>query len=255
MYLKKQDINELDWKHINSLTLDELEEFARQHLQPHKGWFLPQLVANFGSWTLDKDNLDVQQILQQNVGSDPKQQALWKLTRIPRQVLVGSQHNNPEYATLTPLILAGFKRYQGLGYDNFRGLPNIEWLVEPKLLEALVVDFDFNSLGSDRILEIRNQGLMNKTGAKAGQLKPAETTWSLTGIRDTEIGHLPKLTQTMLTQIWLAHPAKRTQSMILHPTNWDLMPEPLISMELFESTNKAVEQFKSQKHDKLLPWL
>jgi hypothetical protein len=96
---------------------------------------------------------------------------------------------------------------------------------------------------------------MNKTGAKAGQLKPAETTWSLTGIRDTEIGHLPKLTQTMLTQIWLAHPAKRTQSMILHPTNWDLMPEPLISMELFESTNKAVEQFKSQKHDKLLPWL
>jgi hypothetical protein len=125
--------------------------------------------------------------------------------------------------------------------------------VEPKLLEAMAVACP--GLGSDKLLEIRNQGLMNKTGQKAGTLKPAETTWSLTGVKDTEIGHLPKLTQTMLTQIWLAHPAKRTQLMVLDPMDWDRMPEPLIKVELFESTNKAVEQFKSQKHDKLLPWL
>jgi hypothetical protein len=255
MYLKKQDLDELNWKQLHSMTTTELEEFAQTHLIAHQQWLLPQIVANFGKWTLvyDGSKPNIQQTLAKNVGQDPKQQVLWRITRIPRSVLVRSQTNYPQYATLTPLILAGFKQYQGIGYETFRGCANLEWLVEPKLLEAMAVACP--GLGSDKLLEIRNHGLMNKTGLKAGTLKPAETTWSLTGVKDTEIGHLPKLTQTMLTQIWLAHPAKRTQLMVLDPQNWDNMPEPLIKVELFESTNKAVEQFKSQKHDKLLPWL
>ena len=255
MYLKKQDLDELNYKQLHSMTTTELEEFAQTHLQAHQQWLLPQIVANFGKWTLvhDGNQPNIQQTLAQNVGNDPKQQVLWRLVRIPRSLLVKSQTNYPHYATLTPLILAGFKQYQGIPYETFRGCQNLEWLVEPKLLEAMTVAYA--DLGSDELLEIRNHGLMNKTGQKAGTLKPAETTWSLTGIRDTKIGHLPKLTQTMLAQIWLAHPAKRTQLMILDPNNWDRMPEPLIKVEFLETTHKAVEQFKAQKHEKLLPWL
>ena len=256
MYLKKQDLNEFDWKQIHGMTTTELEQFAQQHLQVHQQWLLPQIVANFGMWTIQRDtsnNINIHKTLQHNVGQDPKQQALWRLSRITRSLLVKSQTNFPDYATLTPLILAGFKKYQGVGYEQFRGLENLDWLVEPKLLEAITVACP--DLGSDELLEIRNHGLMNKTGQKAGTLKPAETTWSLTGIRDTKIGHLPKLTQTMLAQIWLAHPSKRTQYMILDSNNWDRMPEPLIKVEFLESTHKAVEQFAAQKHDKLLPWL
>lgn len=255
MYLKKQDLDELNYKQLVSLTTTELEEFAQQHLVAHQQWILPQIVANFGKWTLvyDDGKPNIQQTLANNVGQDPKQQVLWRITRIPRSLLVRSQTNYPQYATLTPLILAGFKQYQGIQYECFRGCANLEWLVEPKLLEAMSVVCP--SLGSDRLLEIRNHGLMNKTGLKAGTLKPAETTWSLTGVKDTEIGHLPKLTQTMLTQIWLAHPAKRTQLMVLDPTNWDRMPDPLISMELFQSTHAEADKFAKQDNSKTLPWL
>lgn len=255
MYLKKQDLDELDYKQLHGFTTTELELFAQTHLVAHQQWLLPQMVANFGKWTLvlDGDKPNIQQTLQQNVGDDIKQQVLWRITRIPRSTLVRSQTNYPQYATLTPLILAGFKQYQGVQYECFRGCQNLEWLVEPKLLEAMMVACP--SLGSEKLLEIRTHGLMNKTGLKAGTLKPAETTWSLTGVKDTEIGHLPKLTQTMLTQIWLAHPAKRTQLMILDPHNWDNMPDPLISMELFQSTVAEVDKFTKQNNSKTLPWL
>ena len=252
MYLKKQDLSSLNWKQIQSLTDVELEEFAQQHLRPHQQWFLPQLVAQFGMWSIvySENKIDILNTLKQNCQSDPKQQGLWRLTRIQRSALIKSQTQFADYGALTPLVLAGFKQYQGVEYEQFRDLEGLEWLVEPRLLEAIVVDCV--SLGSDRLLEIRNQGLMNKTGAKAGELKPAETTWSLTGIRDTELGHLPKLTQTMLTQIWLAHPAKRTNLMILDPNNWDRMPKPLVE-ELFTSTQQAVAEFKPKQNT--LPWL
>ena len=255
MYFKKQDLDHIDWKQVVGFTDTELEEFARNHLQPHQQWILPQALASFGSWTLAKqgNKILVRETIKLNCHNDPKQQGLWRLTRIQRASLIKSQTQAPEYAQFTPLILAGFKRFQGVPYQSWRGLDDLDLVMEPRLLEAVQVDCP--SLGSDELLEIRHQGLMNKTGQKAGSLKPAETTWSLTGIRNTQIGHLPKLTQTMLTQIWLAHPSKRTNLMILDPMDWDRMPEPLIQMELFESTVQAVDKFKSQDNSKLLPWL
>jgi hypothetical protein len=88
---------------------------------------------------------------------------------------------------------------------------------------------DVCSLGSNRLLEIQKQGLTTKSGKTAGSMKPARSTWSLTGIQDTELGQLPKLTQTILTQCWLAHPELRTPYMILDLENWDNLPKPLVS--------------------------
>lgn len=260
MLLRKQSITELPLKQIESMTETELERFAEQSLKPLSSWLLPQLVANFGSWQLVRKDgsIDVLATLKKNCEHNLVNTQLWRISRVPRSKLVAQQIKQPEYATLTPLILAGFKRMQGVNYECWRGLDKLEYVLEPRLLEA-VAGVDYCNLGSDRLLEIRNQGLMTRSGKSAGQLKPAETTWSLTGIQDTELGHLPKLTQTMLTQIWLAHPSTRSGMMILDPKNWDHIPEPLISNDVFKKPEpKEIAPYKNNEKETtktLLPWM
>jgi len=263
MLLRKQSITELPHKQIESMTETELDTFAQKTLSNRCGsWLLPQLMAAFGSWRLVRDSagsIDVVQTLRQNCEGNSQNTAYWKLTRTLRSNLIQQQTKQPEYATLTPLILAGFKRMQGVPYESWRGLPKLEYVLEPRLLEAVTADVGGLNLGSERLLEIREQGLMTRSGKSAGQLKSAESSWSLTGISDTELGHLPKLTQTILTQIWLAHPVHRTNLMILDPTNWDRMPEPLIANNVLKTPEPqeiAPLEKKAERTDKtLLPWM
>jgi hypothetical protein len=84
-------------------------------------------------------------------------------------------------------------------------------------------------------------------------MKPAKSTWSLTGIQDTEIGHLPKITQTILTQCWLAHPELRTPYMILDLENWDNLPKPLVSNEIFKQEPEQ-KLTKVKEAAEVLPW-
>lgn len=257
LQLKKQSITELPHKLIESMTETELVQFAERSLRPLSSWLLPQLVAAFGSWRLvyKDSSIDVVATLKWNCEGNSTNTAIWRLTRIPRSSLMLSQTKTPEYATLTPLILAGFKRMQAVAYETWRGAKNLEYVVEPRLLEAILVNY--SSLGSERLLAIRQQGLTTRSGKTAGTIKNPETTWSLTGIQDTELGHLPKLTQTMLTQIWLAHPATRTNMMILDPKNWDSMPEPLIAEKVLTLVPqpKAIKKEPLLEPDKLFPWM
>jgi hypothetical protein len=262
MLLKKQHISELPHQDICSMTETELETWATKNLVNRAGtWLLPQMVAHFGSWRLAKTNgsIDVVQTLKQNCEHNSQNTALWRLTRIPRTCLIARQIAQPEYATLTPLILAGFKRMQNIPYEAWRGLPKLEYVVEPRLLEAVAIPKEsFPSLGSERLLAIRQQGLTTRSGKTAGQLKSPETTWSLTGITDTELGHLPKLTQSLLTQIWLAHPQHRHELMILDPLNWDHKPEPLIANNVFTPEPKEIAPLKEPlklSTKTLLPWM
>lgn len=259
MILKKQDIFELPLSTINSMSQVELEQWIKQeHIAPLHQWLLPQLVAHFGTWKLVRDGCggwDILQMLKQNIGQDPKLQGLWKLSRVTRSLLLPSQTQHPQYAQFTPLILMGLKLYKDVPYQSWQGLQHLEYVLEPKLLEAVNLTGEqiavVDGLGSEELLQIRNEGLMNKSGKKAGELKPAESTWALTGIQHTKLGILPKLTQSMLAQIWIAHPTKRTKYMILDPLNWDLMPEPLVSSEIFTSPEKT-----QPKQDTFaMPWL
>jgi hypothetical protein len=147
---------------------------------------------------------------------------------------------------------------QGVAYESWRGLPKLEYVLEPRLLEAVVVE-NLPDLGSERLLEIRTQGLTTRSGKSAGQLKAAETTWSLNGISDTELGHLPKLTQSIMTQIWLAHPSHRSNLMILDPKNWDNLPEPLIVNNVFKTPEPQeiapLKQTSKETAKTLLPWM
>jgi hypothetical protein len=153
----------------------------------------------------------------------------------------------------------GLKRMQGVSYESWRSAKDLSWILEPRLYSAVVLEPQVLeaccSLGSDRLVEIRDQGLLARTGAKAGQMKPAKSTWSLTGIQDTELGGLPKITQTILTQCWLAHPESRTPYMILDLQNWDSMPQPLVTNDIFKAVPKP-EPIKKQTKEtaELLPW-
>ena len=261
LQLKKLSIEELPLRDIAAMTEVELEDWAtKNHVNRMGSWLLPQLVATFGAWRLAKDSagvIDVKQTLKWNCEPSLAAQAMWRLSRIPRTLLLTKQVALPEYAVLTPLILAGFKRMQGVPYEQWRGVDNLEYVVEPRLLEAVTQTCP--TLGSERLLAIRQQGLTTRSGKTAGTIKNPESTWSLTGIQDTELGHLPKLTQTVLTQIWLAHPVHRSNLMILDPENWDRMPEPLIAPTVFKNatiTETAQLEPKPKETAKtLLPWM
>ena len=174
---------------------------------------------------------------------------LYLLSRINRSRLIKAQSQHPEYATFTPIIALGLKRSQNIKYEFWRGFTGREWIIEPRLLQA--IDVQCPTLGSDRLLEIRDQGLSTKSGKNAGTKKSVVSTWALYGIQDTELGHLPKLTQTMLTQCWITHPTKRTGDMILDPLDWDHIPPPLVTAEIFEQPNPKPITAKPRQ---ALPW-
>lgn len=256
--ITKQDIDTLDLSPLNKLQLPQQELWCEaQKLNRFESWLLPQLVSRFGMWKLCTTNntIDVFQTLKHNC-SDPKQLSYYHLSRVKRSHFLTNMTKSPTLGSLTPLILLAFKQYQGVPYSSWQGLDNLEHILEPRLYTAITSDVgDLSGLGSDRLLEIRQQGLTTRSGSNSGSQKPAETTWQLTGIKDTEIGHLPKLTQTILTQIWLAHPRHRSPSMILDITNWDNIPAPLSPVDIF-SPSKANNNEKEVKTTQTaLPWM
>jgi hypothetical protein len=232
MRLKRQDLQSLELEPLANLQLAEAEEWVKQRqLYNYSSWLLPQLVALFGTWT----RYECGKTTVVNNCKNDFQRACWRLTRVTRGLLVKNQTKQPEYAKLTPLVLLGFKRSKNISYTQWKDTPNLNWLVEPDLYEA-IQPCEVPSV--DRLLAIREQGLVYKSGLQAGEMRPAESTWQLYGIQDTELGDYPKLQQTILTQCWLAHPKHRRETMILDPNNWDQPPQPLITEPIHTKTVK-----------------
>ena len=256
MLFKKQEIHSLDFTGTEGMNLEAWETWCEQMQLSHlHQWLLPQLVAWYGSWTLVKNpdgTIDCLGSIKHNC-SDPKSKAFYMLSRVKRSLLVAQQTKTPDYATLTPLILMGQKRMQGISYETWRSSSGLQYMLEPRLFDAVALGSEdletCNNLGSDRLLEIQKQGLTTKTGKTAGSIKPAKSTWSLSGLQDTEIGHLPKVTQTILTQCWLAHPELRTPYMILDLNDWDRMPQPLTTNDIFKATPTKTKELATT-----LPW-
>ena len=262
MLFKKQELHSIDFTPTYNKSVENFETWCESNELSHlHSWLLPQLVAWFGTWTLayTSDNrIDCLATIKQNC-LDPQQRSFYTLTRIKRSLLVPSQTKSPDYATLTPLILMGQKRMKGVDYKAWKTAQDLSWILEPRLFEATSLPdqtlASCCSLGSDRLIEIRDQGLLARTGAKAGQLKPAKSTWSLTGIQDTELGSLPKIAQTILTQCWLAHPESRTPYMILDLQDWDRMPQPLVTNDIFKPIVQEQPTKKQVKETaNLMPW-
>jgi hypothetical protein len=153
------------------------------------------------------------------------------------------------YCSLVPLILYAFKLLHSIPYSKW-DISTLHWAVNDSLYQAMVCEVP--EVTKEELLEIREQGLVFKTGQKAGTTRSAVSTFRLTGINSTKIGGLPELAQTMLTQIWCAHPTNRTKFMVLDPRNWDQLPTPLVSEQLFTPILQDKPLFNTASND--LPW-
>lgn len=134
------------------------------------------------------------------------------------------------YCSLVPLILYAFKLLHSVPYSKW-DKSTLGWAVNESLCSAMLCEVP--EVTREELLDIREMGLVFKTGQKAGTTRNPATTYRLTGINSTKIGGLPELAQTMLSQIWCAHPTNRTKYMVLNPQSWDQIPTPLVSEQLF----------------------
>ena len=259
--LKSNDIKDFPFQEYSNLNTSQSEDLAKtQFLTAYNSWMLPQINAYLATWELKRNDaglVDPKATAKHNIKS-PWEIGLWRvITRVKRGSLVKAQ-SNPEfvnYSALVPLVMAAHKRFHQVLYRSW-AIDGECPLVESMLLEAMLwrdtSDVSCYDLGSERLLEIRQQGLTTKTGAKAGSVAKPTSSWCLKGITNTELGKVPKLVSTMLTQIWVAHPSLRTEYMILDPRNWDSMPPPLVDgYNLFKDSSK-VTIHKEDTAD--LPW-
>lgn len=252
----KNTINNFDWSKFWSK--DVLVEAAQTtQIKSKSKWLLPQLLASWAEIPLEYESgvINCKHTLLASLENDTTKQAQHRvLVYLNRGELLDkqTQGDNPHYCTLVPLILSAYKRYRDVAYETWRGAKHLDLVVPHQLLEAMESGEQYKiccDLGSDAILAAREEGLMYKSGKASGTLRSATTTWQLTGVTHPQIKLLPKLAQTMLAQIWCAHPQFRNEYMILDPNNWDNMPPPLVSTELFTSTQPATTKPISD-----LPW-
>lgn len=268
--LKSNNIKDFPFEQYAPLNDSQLEDLAKSHfLTAFNSWMLPQIAAHYGNWDLvfnAEGKVDPNATAKKNISS-PWDIGLWKVcTRLKRGSLVKSQIN-PEFASysaLVPLILMGAKKYKGVLYNSWDITPTTK-LVDKNLLEAMLWQPDDShsdyldmvpgevryNLGSERLIELRTQGLQVKSGPKKGSYLNPQSAWCLRGMQGTELAKAPKLVGTMLCQIWVAHPSLRTEYMILDPNNWDWMPPPLVTQDIF----KHDETFPAPAEQPLeMPW-
>ena len=153
------------------------------------------------------------------------------------------------YCSLVPLILYAFKLLHSVPYSKW-DRATLPYVVNESLCNAMLCDVP--EVTREELLEIRELGLVFKTGQKIGSTRNPATTYKLTGVNSTKIGGMPELAQTMITQIWCAHPTNRTKYMVLDPENWDSIPTPLVAEQLFAPIVQDKPILKSSRFD--LPW-
>lgn len=154
------------------------------------------------------------------------------------------------YCGLVPLIPYAFKLHHSIPYSSW-DRNTLHWVVNDALCSAMLCEPP--EVSREELLAIRESGLLFKTGAKQGEPRNPISTYKLYGIQDSLIGDLPELAQTMLTQIWCAHPANRTKYMVLDPLNWDSIPAPLVGETLFKPEILKSEKLQVTTED--LPWM
>lgn len=259
--LRTNDIREYPFEEYQKLNKTQLEQLTKEHfISAYTSWMLPQIIAHYGTWRLvwKGDKIDPMATARENIQT-PWEIGLWRVaTQLKRGSLVKLQ-SRPEqanYSALVPLVLCGQKKYNDVKYQQWDIQEHCPLVDEPLLEAMLWRDDELYNLGSERVIEIRTQGLTIKSGPKMGEVYKPTATWCLKGIKDTEYASVPTLAQTMLSQIWVAHPSLRSEYMVLDPYNWDRMPPPLVSQEIFKSPDpKAPRQRKAVVDDgNWLPW-
>jgi hypothetical protein len=217
----------------NPLAANELA--VAHNLTRYQAWLPAQLLQLFSTWPIVTVEGRASMVATVHEAcTDARNRGAWTLANLVKRSLLIKNQVKPEgaeYGTIVPLVLAAFKKYHNIPYETWRG-EDLTTVVEKNLWQAMQCRVP--QLTTDEILRIRDLGLLTRSGPRMGQAKSVTGTWRLTGIADTELGQLPTLAQAMCTQIWLCHPTVRNHYMILDPHNWDLVPEPLQTIEIFD---------------------
>ncbi len=220
-------------------------------------WLLPQMAAYIAKMELprnEKGLIDPKQFRVKNFGKDDWHKGLYYLAMSHQRGLLVPTQTDPEfknYMALVPLLMMPAKKFNKIDYSEWdtEGLAQI---VDPNLYEAMTYP-NVPELSNEEILEIRTKGLSIGSGQKRGTFRNPVTTHMLYAIQGTPVGEMPWLCQVMYTQIWGAHPANRTNLMILDWKNWDNLPKPIIESELMEAT-KRQEDLRVKYSSDELPW-
>lgn len=251
--ITKNVLEAFDWSQLESPA--NVEGWAKSNYFLAKPWALEQMLAHISRWVLVKqgDKIDGAATVANAVKNSEMNRGIWLLcTTRNRGVIVKSQSGvGLPYSALVPLILAAFKKYKSIEYNQWT---NTKYCFDPKLQEALDVDKalweECCNLGSQKLEEILHDGLVYKSGEKCGQLRNRMTAYKIYGNSGTVVDELPDLAKVMLLQFWIAHPQNRNKYMILDPHNWDLVPDSKVDVGLsLGSTNKAKEYYEVE-----LPW-
>lgn len=237
---------------------DAFKVFADKHdLQTNASWLLPQLMAYIATIPLSytPEGLVNSHEYLMSFAKDDFHKGIWAFCAHPIRGDMITKQYTPEvrnYSALVPLILMPHKRYNNIPYSKW-DKAYLDKLIDPNLYQAMTTDF-INTYSANELVDIRTEALMYKSGKSIGAIRSAQTShkvYSLSG----ELKKLPWLVQVMLFQIWVAHPANRTDLMILDWNNWDNIPEPLILTDIVPQVVKSKSLYKkTDTSNDDLPW-
>ncbi len=217
------------------------EEFLSKHKFISKAsWLLPQITAYIATLNITKNEkglYDPLKFLQDNF-TDSWHMGLYRYcTTAKRGSILKDQAKElgTPYCALVPLLLMPFKKMNNIHYSSW-DRDHLAKVLDPALGMAISCTTNPKLFSTDTILASRDNGLLIKSGAKAGERRNPISSWKIFGHLDDDIAELPWLSQVMLHQIWCAHPSVRNKYMILDWINLDDVPEPLISTEVMSTT-------------------
>lgn len=267
----KMDINTLPFYEISESVKDAgvsktavIDSWAETYGIKFHNWVYPQILAHVGKWTPVRTDLgpfDPVETLKQACQNNPQNTGIYLFTQSNSRYLQKQAClEGAPYCGLVPLVLAAFKKYQDISYNSW-SREGLKYIVNPGLYEAMTEEVPEYTL--EELLEFRSTGLTTKSGARAGTVRSAQTTYGLNGLpyhlhRDDDLikgpGQLSQISRMIICQTWCAHPSWRNKYMILNHQDWDSIPDPLVLedpvKETFENTTKP-----SKNSFPDLPWL
>lgn len=261
-YLQSNRLESLPLAEICDLAHDKngeaFQTLGQMYAFKSKPWLYPQVLAHIGKWVPQRNELG-EYLLADTVRENVKTEldrACWTLaTSKARFVNKQSEGDGLYYCRLVPIIMAAFKKYQGVKYSQWNRDSVTEWGVEVELLKAMKEEVPPYAI--EDLLEWRLEGLRVKSGKAEGGMRNPKTTYGIYGLpRMHTLGigpaQLSSLGKMILLQTWCAHPENRNEYMILDPQDWDHTPPPLVEGEVSspQLSKNHVTEVKPYK----LPW-
>ncbi len=199
-------------------------------------WVYPQILAAIGKWTpvrTAEGRVSGKATLAKNLSGNPRNVGYYFFCMTNTRFLSRQyEGDNAYYCALVPLILAAFKKFQGIKYSEW---DDLQWVMPENLYSAITADIPDYSL--EYLIECRKNGI--KEGGKAinayGIYHITGPGTDKNGMECAGLQTLPALAKMMLCQTWCAHPNNRNGYMILDPKSLDNIPEPLVTSEVIVS--------------------